>query len=529
MGRNRATPRPGIRSLIVAETVIPSRPARHRVRRLRLHSQHQAIVLMRADCDVCRAEGFAARSQVVVRHGPCEVQATLYQTEGDDILALDEIGLSETAWNLLGVDEGEEVEIAHPTALESLAQVRRRIYGNRLDLTAFSQIVEDVVAGRYTDVHLAAFLTASAALPLDEEETTGLTRAMVNVGEQLRWDAPIVLDKHCIGGLPGNRTTPIVVAIVAANGLVMPKTSSRAITSPAGTADMMETLAPVELDIDMLRRVVAAEGGCVAWGGAVDLSPADDIFVRIERELDVDTEGQLIASVLSKKISAGSTHVVIDIPVGMAAKVRSEEAGTRLADRISGVAARFGLSATCFLSDGSQPVGRGIGPALEAFDVLAVLQNAGNAPDDLRQRAVTLAGAALEIGGKAEAGQGGALAMKTLTTGRAWDKFQAICKAQGGLRVPPKASQRYTISAKQAGRVTRIDNRKVSRLAKLAGAPASKAAGISMAVRLGDEVERGQPLLHVHAATRGELAYALDYAKRAGDLILLEAKDETQP
>jgi len=292
---------------------------------------------------------------------------------------------------------------------------------------------------------------------------------------------------------------------------------------------MMETLAPVELDIDMLRRVVAAEGGCVAWGGAVDLSPADDIFVRIERELDVDTEGQLIASVLSKKISAGSTHVVIDIPVGMTAKVRSEEAGTRLADRISGVAARFGLSATCFLSDGSQPVGRGIGPALEAFDVLAVLQNAGNAPDDLRQRAVTLAGAALEIGGKAEAGQGGALAMKTLTTGRAWDKFQAICKAQGGLRVPPKASQRYTISAKQAGRVTRIDNRKVSRLAKLAGAPASKAAGISMAVRLGDEVERGQPLLHVHAATRGELAYALDYAKRAGDLILLEAKDETQP
>ncbi|MBX9843458.1 MAG: thymidine phosphorylase family protein [Xanthobacteraceae bacterium] len=493
----------------------------HRVRRLRLHSQHQAVVVMRADCHVCRAEGFASRSQVLVANGKRQVQTTLFQVDGEAMLALDEIGLSETAWDLLDVAEGDHVSVSHPPAMDSLADVRRRIYGNRLNASAFSEIVKDVVAGRYSDVHLAAFLTASAALPLDEEETVDLTRAMVDVGDRLRWDASIVVDKHCIGGLPGNRTTPIVVAIVAANGLVMPKTSSRAITSPAGTADTMETLAPVDLDIATLRRVVEAEGGCIAWGGAVHLSPADDIFVRVERELDIDTEGQLIASVLSKKIAAGSTHVVIDIPVGATAKVRGKDVADRLAERMTAVAARFNLAAICLQTDGSQPVGRGIGPALEAFDVLSVLHNKSDAPDDLRQRAVTLAGAALEIGCKASQGSGAALALSTLAGGEAWKKFEAICEAQGGLRTPPQARHVYPLVAPRAGRIVHIDNRKLARLAKLAGAPGAKAAGVFMEVRLGDDVDRGQPLFHVHAETPGELAYALDYAARAGDIMIV--------
>ena len=493
-----------------------------RAKRLRLHTQHQPVVIMRTDCHVCRSEGLASRSQVLVSSGGREVQATLFQIEGDDLLAIDQIALTETAWQILRLEEDAVVAVTHAPTLESLASVRRRIYGNRLDAPAVKSIVKDVAARRYTDVHLSAFLTASAALPLDEQETVDLTGAMVEVGERLRWDSRVVMDKHCIGGLPGNRTTPIVVAIVAAHGLVIPKTSSRAITSPAGTADAMETLAPVDLDISTLRRVVEAEGGCIAWGGAMHLSPADDIFIRIERELDVDTEGQLIASVLSKKIAAGSTHVVIDIPVGPTAKVRSEASARHLAERISSVASRFGLSATCLLTDGSQPVGRGIGPALEALDVLAVLQDAPGAPDDLRRRAATLAGAALEIGGKVASGEGTTAALASLANGRAWQKFQAICEAQGGLRNPPNASNVHPLISPRAGRIVHINNRKLARLAKLAGAPEAKAAGVFMNVSLGQEINKGEVMLDVHAETSGELAYALEYARRSPDIIEVE-------
>jgi thymidine phosphorylase len=335
---------------------------------------------------------------------------------------------------------------------------------------------------------------------------------MVDTGDRLTWQASVVVDKHSVGGLPGNRTTPIIVAIVAAHGLTMPKTSSRAITSPAGTADTMETLAPVELDTADIHRVVEQEGGCIVWGGAIRLSPADDIIIRVERALDVDTEGQMIASVLSKKIAAGSSHLVLDIPVGDTAKVRSADAAQMLAAGLLDVAAAFGIDARVMIGDGRQPIGTGIGPALEAHDVLAVLQNKSGAPQDLRARATALAGELLEIGGKAPTGGGQLLASRTLDDGRAWAKFQRICEAQGGMRLPPVAPCQRALEAAFAGRVRSIDNRKIAKLAKLAGAPDAKAAGVALHVKLGAIVERGMPLCTLHSASPGELAYALDYA-----------------
>ena len=490
-------------------------------RRLGLHTQHDAIVLMRTDCHVCRSEGLSPRSQVLLIAGGRQVMATLYQIEGH-FLGEHEAGLSEAAWERLGVAEGDEILVRHPLALGSMSNVRRRIFGRRLDQVAMTAIVGDVVAGRYTDVHLAAFLTACSALPMDTPEIIGLTRAMVEAGERIHWDSPIVVDKHSVGGLPGNRTTPIVVAIVAACGLVIPKTSSRAITSPAGTADTMEVLTRVDLDVAEMRRVVEQEGGCLVWGGAVKLSPADDIFIRVERVLDIDTEGQLVASVLSKKLAAGATHCVVDIPVGPTAKVRSDDAASALAGQLNEVARACGLQLNCILTDGAQPVGRGIGPALEAEDVLAVLRGEESAPLDLRRRALLLAGAALELAGHSEPGRGGEAADQVLSDGRAWAKFQRICEAQGGLRTPPRSTLRKSLLAPRSGRLVQVNNRTLARLAKLAGAPDAAAAGVELHCRLGDEVAVGEPLLTIHAEAKGELAYALEFAAANPDVMSLE-------
>jgi thymidine phosphorylase len=491
-------------------------------RRLGLLSQHDMIVLMRADSPVCHSEGHAPRSQVLLMAHGREVTATLYQIT-NDLLGADEAGLSEAAWEHLGVDDGDAILVRHPPPLTSMSSVRRRICGKRLDAAAMTGIIADVVGGRYSDVHLSAFLTACSALPLDREEVVHLTRAMVGAGDRLTWDSPMVIDKHSVGGLPGNRTTPIVVAIVAAHGLVIPKTSSRAITSPAGTADTMETLTNVDLDIATMQRVVEQEGGCLAWGGSVRLSPADDILIRVERVLDIDTEGQLVASVLSKKLAAGCTHVVLDIPVGPTAKVRSQDDADAIIDTLYEVARQCGLQVRCVPTDGAQPVGRGIGPALEARDVLAVLRRAPEAPWDLRRRACVLAGAALELAGRCKAGEGARLADETIADGRAWAKFQAICEAQGGLREPPRSKVRRPLAADRSGRLVAINNRTLARLAKLAGAPDDKAAGVELHVRLGDEIAAGEPLLTVHSGTDGELAYALDYAAANPEMMTVEA------
>jgi len=501
----------------------PAQPsgARLRVRRMHLHTQREPIVVMRTDCSVCKSEGLAPRSQVLLRARNREVIAVLFQG-ADEFLAEDEVGLSEAAWELLGAAESEWVTISHPPALHSMGSVRSRIFGTTLDAPAFDEIVEDVVAGRYSDVQLAAFITAGSALPLTDDETAALTRAMARGGEQLRWNRDII-DKHSVGGLPGNRTTPIVVAIAAAAGLTIPKTSSRAITSPAGTADAMETVTRVDLDLAAIRRVVEAEGGCLAWGGALRLSPADDIFIGVERQLEIDPEGQLIASVLSKKIAAGAQRVVLDIPVGPTAKVRSSAAGHKLAIRMRDIASRFGLEAVCIISDGSQPVGRAIGPAPEMCDVLSVLRLEDHAPKDLRERALDIAGAVLELGQAAAPERGIEWARALLEDGSAYRKFERICLAQGGFREPPQAALEKVIESSSDGRIIEIDNRKIARIAKFAGAPDDPAAGLRLHVRLGDEIARGQPLITLCANTESEIGYAADYARLVGNAVRIGA------
>jgi thymidine phosphorylase len=487
-------------------------------RRYGIDTRSEAIVFMHRDCPVCRAEGFSAHSRVVLnapngRH----IVATLYQLSGDRI-GVHDAALSDAAWRLLDVNEGDILTAAHPEPLESLGHVRGRIFGARINENAMHAIMRDIVESHYSELHIASFLTACATQPLDRTEIMALTRAMIDIGERLSWNSTPVVDKHSVGGLPGNRVTPIIVAIATECGLTMPKTSSRAITSPAGTADTMETLAPVALDIRTIHRVVEREGGCVVWGGAVRLSPADDILIRVERALDLDTEGQMIASILSKKVAAGATHLIIDMPVGPTAKVRSDNSAATLSAGLTAIGDAFGIKTVVVKGSGAKPIGRGIGPALEAEDVLAVLQCRENAPHDLKERAIELAGALLELSGIASTGKGKEIARQTIDTGRAWAKFQRICEAQGGMRTPPHSKHRHPLLAERPGVLNAIDNRRLARLAKLAGAPDVKAAGIELHVDLGDKLERGAPLCTLHAEAPGELAYALSFASANPDI-----------
>ncbi len=491
-----------------------------RVRRLGINTQHEAVVFMRADCPVCRSEGFTAHTRVKLSNGKHAIIATLYQITSD-ILGHKEAGLSDSAWERLHLKEGDLINASHPRPLDSLRKVRGKAYGQLLDDRDMRNIIGDIVNRRYSDIHLSSFITACAAHSLNHEEVISLTAAMVDAGHRLTWNHQPIADKHCVGGLPGNRTTPIIVAIVAACGVTIPKTSSRAITSPAGTADAMETLAPVNLNLDAMRRVVEREGGCVVWGGSVGLSPADETLIRVERALDLDSDAQLVASVLSKKIAAGSSHVIIDMPVGSTAKVRSQASAEILKERLTRVAIAFGLTTHIAITDGSQPVGHGIGPALEANDVLAVLQNKPEAPPDLRERAVLLAGLLLELAGKAAPGNGAEMAGDVLAKGQAWKKFQHICEAQGGMRHPPSSSHRREVLAATDGRVVGIDNRRLAQVAKLAGAPDAKAAGMEIHIKLGASIIAGQPLYTIHAESPGELSYAFDYVADNMDIIRL--------
>jgi thymidine phosphorylase len=491
-----------------------------RLKRLGIDTYQEPVIFLASSSPVCRSEGWMAQTRIEVSYDGQSIVATLNVTNGN-LLGPQEAGLSEAAWLRLGAREGDFVRLSHAPPVDSMSHVRTKAYGGYVDAVAIDEIVRDIGAGRFSDIELAAFVTAFAASRPTVDECVSLSRAMVSNGERLYWGHAPIVDKHCVGGLPGNRTSMIIVPIVAACGLTIPKTSSRSITSPAGTADAMETVATVDLDLEAMRRVVEREGACIVWGGRVRLAPADDVIISVERPLDFDSPMQLVASVLSKKVAAGSTHVVVDVPIGPTAKVRSESDAASLEALIGSVATTLGITVRPVRTDGRQPVGCGIGPALEARDVLAVLRGELKAPRDLRDRALLLAGEVLELGQAAPKGAGRSRAAETLESLAALHKFEAICEAQGGMHEPPRAAFSEVIAATRGGRIAAIDNRRLARIAKLAGAPRAPASGLEIHVHLDDVVGCGQALITLHAETRGELEYAQRYLAANPDIIAL--------
>lgn len=482
------------------------------LRRVAIDTYRENVAYLHRDCAVYRAEGFQALSKVEVRANGRRILATLNVVDDPSIVACNELGLSKDAFLQLAVADGHTVSVSQAEPPESIGALHRKIAGERLNQADFTAIVRDVAALRYSKIELTAFVVATQKAELDREEVYFLTEAMVATGRKLDWHDPLVVDKHCIGGIPGNRTSMLVVPIVAAHGLLCPKTSSRAITSPAGTADTMEVLAQVELPFDKLADIVRDHHACLAWGGTADLSPADDVLISVERPLSIDSPGQMVASILSKKIAAGSTHLVLDIPIGPSAKVRSMPEAQRLRKLFEYVAGRMHLSLDVVITDGRQPIGNGIGPVLEARDVMQVLQNDPNAPNDLRQKALRLAGRLIECHPDVRGGDGFAIARDILDSGRALAKMNDIIAAQGSkafdYKHPALGPLTLDVCATEAGVVTDIDNLQVARIARIAGAPKVIGAGVDLLRKLGDTVAVGEVLYRVHAGYPSDLDFA---------------------
>lgn len=488
------------------------------VRRVAIDTYRENVAYLHRDCAVYRAEGFQALSKVEVRANGRRILASLNVVDDDTIVGCEQLGLSEDAFAQLGVEEGHPTFINQAEPATSIPALHCKIAGERLTQDDFRAIVKDIAEHRYSKIELTAFVVACNQGQLDREEVYYLTEAMASVGRKLDWREHPVVDKHCIGGIPGNRTSMLVVPIVAAHGMLCPKTSSRAITSPAGTADTMEVLANVEPPFERLWDIVREHRACLAWGGTSDLSPADDVLIAVERPLSIDSPGQMVASILSKKIAAGSTHLLLDIPVGATAKVHNIPAAQRLRKLFEFVASRLGLTLDVVITDGRQPVGNGIGPVLEARDVMRVLRNDPRAPFDLRQKALRLAGRMLEFDPDVRGGDGYAIARDILDSGRALAKMQAIIEAQGAKPFDPEAPElaplSFQITADQTAIVTGIDNVQLARIARLAGAPKVQGSGVDLLRKLGDPVAAGEPLYRVYAAYPADLEFAKQAAMK---------------
>ncbi|MBI2124377.1 AMP phosphorylase [Candidatus Pacearchaeota archaeon] len=427
----------------------------------------------------------------------------------------DEIIASNEVAGYLGLKKGDAVDISIAPRPDSIFLIHRKLDCERFDKQKLKRIIEDIVNNALTEAEIAYFVSAVYNCGMSLQETAWMTESIVETGQKLNLRKKIIADKHCIGGVAGNRTTPIVVAICAAAGLTIPKTSSRAITSAAGTADVIETIARVDFSISELKKIIRKTNACLIWGGSLRLAPADDKIIQVERLLKLDPEPQLLASIMAKKLAVGATHVLIDIPFGKTAKVTKQEAG-KLRKKFLWLAKYFKIKLDCILTDGSQPIGNGIGPVLEMRDVLAVLKQLPLKPIDLEKKSLLLSSRLLELAGMAKKGKGMKLAQDILQSGKAFEKFRQIILAQKGnfnnLHLAPFS---FSIKAKKRCRITEIDNKKISALARRVGCPADKEAGLYLYRHAGNAVEKGEKFLAIYAKSKDKLKEAVAFYKKA--------------
>ncbi len=431
--------------------------------------------------------------------------------------------LKENAEHIL-IKEGDSVDVSLIPMPSSLEYIKKKMDGKKLSREEMQSIITDISNDNLSSGEISAFVASIYINRLDMDEIESMTRAMVETGDKLEFFSGPVVDKHSIGGVPGNKVTLLIVPIVAANGLLIPKTSSRAITGAAGTADIMEVLAPVEFSAEELTRMTQKNKGVIVWGGSTNLVPADDKIIHQEYPLKINPVDKMLASVMAKKFAAGVSVLAIDMPVGKFCKVKNKDEGEALAQKFIELGKRLGIRVECALTYGDAPVGRSIGPKLEVKEALSVLEGADN-PKSFIDKSCALAGIVLELAGKANPGEGYNLAYNTIKTGAALKKMKEIIEIQGGDPsvsssniIPGEFSQ--TIHADVDGFVVDVNNRSLISVARTAGSPSDHGAGIYLHAKSGLHLNKGDPVFTIYADHKWKLDKAVEEARVLNPIVI---------
>lgn len=424
----------------------------------------------------------------------------------------------------MNIATGDKVNVNPRKRPKSIDAILKKMNGGKLNAEETESIIHDMTHGILTDREIAPYITAVYINKMDMDEIESLTRSMVNSGERLTFKKKPVVDKHSIGGVPGNKISLLVVPIIGAANLLIPKTCSRAITGAGGTADLMEAVASVSFSAREIEEMVNRTGAVIVWGGATNIAPADDIIIQYEYPFKIDARGQMLASIMSKKFAVGSEICVIDLPTGPGTKVPTVEDGKILAGQLIDLGKRLGMKVECAITDGSAPIGRDIGVNLEVAEALRILE-AKEGIGPLIEKSCAIAGIALEMAGTAEAGAGYDAAMSLIRNGKAWKKMQDIIEIQGGdpkVRAAdlPAGDFTYEVLAPEDGYVSSITNRPMIDIARAAGAPFDHGAGMHISKMVGERVAKGDVLYTIYAEKEWKLSEAIKVAEETRPLKL---------
>lgn len=433
-----------------------------------------------------------------------------------------EVGIPKDVAAKYGIKSGERVQLSFTqttsTALDALKRVMKWDRKTKFTQKDIEAIMKDISTNRFTDTLITYFSSLWFFRDSTDKEMYWMAKAMAEAGEMLHRDG-IVADKHCMWGVPGNETTMIMIPLLASLGIKMPKTFSKAITTPAATGECVSVLMDISFSKKEIEDIVKKENCCLVRGGWLDLAPADEKLIKVAYPLSMQSYPRTIVSIMAKKYAMGINHSLIDIPVWPTAKVPDMKTAKRLKKRYEYVGKKLWMKVHVELTDALQPIGAGIGAVLQVREVLRVLQQHEKRPMDLEKKAVYLASKIIELVGMAKGKEAYKLAYGQLVSWEARKKMQRIIKAQRGknpnikseeLELAPTSKE---ILAKKDGKVTAIDMKVLNVAARTLGSPLDLHAGVYLHHKLGEKVKKWYPLFTLYANDESKINLTLDFLK----------------
>jgi pyrimidine-nucleoside phosphorylase len=397
--------------------------------------------------------------------------------------------------------------------------IKKRDHGE-LTQEEINFFVQGFVKGEIPDYQVSAWAMAVLLNGMTPQETTDLTLAMVSSGRilDLTGVVDIAVDKHSSGGV-GDKTTFVVLPVVAACGLPVGKMSGRGLGFSGGTLDKLESIPGyrINLNTDEFKQQLK-EKGIVLTGQSLDLAPADGKLYALRDVTGTVPSIPLIASsIMSKKIAAGANAIVLDVKVGRGAFMETLESARELSDLMIKIGELAGRKTICLLSDMNQPLGHAVGNTLEVLEAIDTLKGGG--PADFREHCLHVSAHMLVIGRRAkDLDEGRRMAERVVADGSAFEKFRVLVQAQSGdvsyLDDPskfPPAKFIEVVNAPRSGWLSQVDARSVGEASVSLGAgrakksdPVDHAVGFIIHHKVGDRVEKGEPLFTIYADDRAK-------------------------
>jgi pyrimidine-nucleoside phosphorylase/thymidine phosphorylase len=385
-------------------------------------------------------------------------------------------------------------------------------------------LISGYTRGEIPDYQMAAWLMATWLRGLNRSEIASLTEAMLHSGEVLNLaDLPgKKVDKHSTGGV-GDKTSLILAPIVAAGGLTVPMISGRGLGHTGGTLDKLESIPGfnVNLSLEAFRNVLR-DCGMGLIGQTAEIAPADKkIYALRDATSTVENIGLICASIMSKKLAEGIDALVLDVKTGSGAFMKREEDSVRLAEVMVETGQRMGKKVVALITGMDQPLGRMAGHSNEVIECIEVLR--GRGPADLRELSLELSAWMFFLGERTKSvDEGRALAESMIASGQALERFRHCIRAQGGddlivekAQLLPRARSRVDVLSPSAGFITATNCENLGiALAMLGGGREKKedaidhAVGLEFHKRIGDRVEKGEPLVTIHYNSGAKLAEA---------------------